>query len=131
MSYESRAYDKPTDFGPEPVVVLVVTGTHDVSRLIGLFARGNSEQIEVGKKLSRKVRAHNGGRAALALLSRHGGPDFTREQIGCRPEHPCETCLDAALGVAGDGDDCLGLFVPYDVEAAVRLAMELREDGAS
>src|SRR5690348_5314843 len=34
MAYESRAYDN--EHG-DPVVVLVVTGTHDVSRLVNLF----------------------------------------------------------------------------------------------
>lgn len=81
MSYETRAYDKPNDSGfpPDPVVVLVVTGTHDVSRLINLFSRGLIEQIQVGEKIQRQVRRHNGGRAALELLRAHGGPDFTTE----------------------------------------------------
>lgn len=83
MSYESRAYDKPGDaFGPEPVVVLVVTGTHDVSRLVNLFAGGQPviEQLQVGEQIRRQVKRHNGGRAALELLRAHGGPDFTDEQ---------------------------------------------------
>lgn len=79
--YESRAYDKTTDdgFGPDPVVVLVVTGTHDVSRLVNLFAGGQPviEQISVGQQILRQVKRHNGCRAALELLRRHGGPDFT------------------------------------------------------
>lgn len=84
MSYESRAYDKPntgTGFGPDPVVVLVVEGTHDVSRLINLFAGGSPliEQLAVGKRIRDQVRRHNAGRAALELLAKHGGPDFTTE----------------------------------------------------
>ena len=85
MSYESRAYDKPVPdedvFGPEPVVVLVVTGTHDVSRLINLFAGSSPviEQLSVGERIRAQVRRHNGGLAALALLRQHGGPDFTQE----------------------------------------------------
>lgn len=77
--YESRAYDKPnTDgFGPDPVVVLVVTGTHDVSRLVHLLSRGLIEHLEVAKRVLRQVKRHNGGRAALELLRAHGGPDFT------------------------------------------------------
>lgn len=81
--YESRAYDKPGDaFGPEPVVVLVVTGTHDVSRLVNLFAGGQPvvEQLQVGKRIREQVKRHNGGQAALKLLRDHGGPDFTDEQ---------------------------------------------------
>lgn len=81
MSYESRAYDKPnTDgFPPDPVVVLVVEGTHDVSRLIGLLASGQPliEQQKLAKYILRQVRRHNAGRAALELLAKHGGPDFT------------------------------------------------------
>ena len=81
--YESRAYDKPGDaFGPEPVVVLVVTGNHDVSRLVNLFAGGQPviEQLEVGEQIRRQVKRHNGGRAALELLRAHGGPDFTEQE---------------------------------------------------
>lgn len=83
MSYESRAYDNPGDaFGPEPVVVLVVTGTHDVSRLVNLLAGGQPviEQLQVGDRIRKQVKRHNGGRAALKLLRAHGGPDFTDEQ---------------------------------------------------
>jgi hypothetical protein len=76
MSYEMRAYDN--EHG-DPVVVLVATGTHDVSRLVNLFngASPNSEQMSLGDQIKRKVRAHNGGRAALRLLTAHGGPDFS------------------------------------------------------
>jgi DNA-binding NarL/FixJ family response regulator len=79
MSYESRAYDEPArdGFGPDPVVVLVVKGTHDVSRLVNLFAHGTIEQIEVGKRINAQVRRDAGGRAALELLAAHGGPDFS------------------------------------------------------
>jgi hypothetical protein len=78
MSYESRAYDN--EHG-DPVVVLVVTGTHDVSRLANLLNGGspNSEQVGVGRTLLRQVRRHNAGRAALRLLRDHGGPDFTAD----------------------------------------------------
>jgi DNA-binding CsgD family transcriptional regulator len=79
MSYESRAYDEPArdGFGPDPVVVLVVKGTHDVSRLVGLLARGLVEQIEVGRRIQAQVRQDVGCRAALELLAAHGGPDFS------------------------------------------------------
>jgi hypothetical protein len=76
MSFESRAYDN--DHG-DPVVVLVVEGTHDVSRLVNLLMRGNCEQIDLGDTVLRQVRRHNGGRAALQLLAAHGGPDFLRD----------------------------------------------------
>jgi hypothetical protein len=81
MMYESRAYDKVNGdgFGPDPVIVLVVTGTHDVSRFVDLLAGGQplTEQLSLGKRIREQVRRHNGGRAALELLRRHGGPDFT------------------------------------------------------
>lgn len=73
MSYETRAYDN--EHG-DPVVVIVVTGTHDVSRIVHLLSRGPCEHISLSQKLLRQVRRHNGGRAALKLLAAHGGPDF-------------------------------------------------------
>lgn len=100
MSYESRAYDEPSDFGPEPVVVLVVTGTHDVSRLVHLFSRGLIEHVSVGKRMQRQVRRHNGGRAALKLLRDHGGPDFTAEPDGAELEQQraqTRAAIDAVL----------------------------------
>ncbi|WP_116201311.1 hypothetical protein [Amycolatopsis circi] len=82
--YESRAYDRPTEFGPEPVVVLVVSGTHDVSRLAHLFNGGSPlcEHIEVGGKLTAQIARHNGGRAALKLLAHHGGPHLLERLDG-------------------------------------------------
>lgn len=82
MSYESRAYDERHPDGSDtPVVVLVVKGTHDVSRLVGLFAGGSPlvEQLEVGKRIRQQVKSHSRGRAALELLAAHGGPDFATE----------------------------------------------------
>ncbi len=78
--YESRAYDKDTGegFGPDPVVVLVVTGTHDVSRFVNLLNGGQPviEQLAMGRHVAAQVNRHNGGRAALKLLADHGGPDL-------------------------------------------------------
>ena len=83
MSYEVRAYDKPNNdgFPPDPVVVLVATGTHDVSRLVNLFTSGcpTIEQIRLAQQIRGKVLRHNGGRAALRLLAEHGGPDFAED----------------------------------------------------
>lgn len=76
MSVESRTYDNPHG---DPVVVLVATGTHDVSRLINALSRGNCEQVEIADRLTRQLRRHSTGRAALSLLAAHGGPDFTEE----------------------------------------------------
>jgi hypothetical protein len=76
MSYETRAYDN--EHG-NPVVVLVATGTHDVSRLVNLLAGSRMalcEHISLSRLLLRQVQRHNGGRAALALLKAHGGPDL-------------------------------------------------------
>lgn len=76
MSIESRAYD---DVHGDPVVVLVVAGTHDVSRLVNLLSTGTCEQVGVASQVLRQVKRHNGGRAALTLLARHGGPDFMHD----------------------------------------------------
>jgi hypothetical protein len=73
MSYETRAYDNQHG---NPVVVLVATGTHDVSRLVNLLNSGNCEQVSLSGTVLRQVRRHNGGRAALSLLAAHGGPDL-------------------------------------------------------
>lgn len=77
MSYETRAYDN--EHG-NPVVVLVATGTHDVSRLVNLLSSGNCEQVGLGQRVLRQVRRHSGGRAALQLLAAHG-PDFLHEPV--------------------------------------------------
>ncbi|WP_328465468.1 hypothetical protein OHA21_43665 [Actinoplanes sp. NBC_00393] len=82
MSYETRAYDNKHG---NPVVVLVATGTHDVSRLVALLKSGNCEQVDLGAKVLRQVRNHNGGRAALQLLAAHGGPDFLHEPVAPHP----------------------------------------------
>ncbi len=78
MAYKTRAY---TDEHGDPVVVLVVTGTHDVGRLAGLFcgAQVLVEQLQTGEAMRRQARRHASGRAALELLKAHGGPDFTDE----------------------------------------------------
>lgn len=81
MSYETRAYDN--EYG-QPVVVLVTTGTHDVSRLINLLAGSRMalcEHMTVSQTLLRQVKRHNGGQAALKLLAAHGGPDLTKAPI--------------------------------------------------
>lgn len=87
--YESRAYDNDTfdGFGPVPVVVLVVTGNHDVSRLLHLLNGGQAlcEQLDVGQRLARQVARHNGGREAMKLLAQHGGPDLL-ERLDLNPQ---------------------------------------------
>lgn len=79
--YESAAYDKPNadGFQPDPVVVIVATGTHDVSRLVAILNGGACEQGKLADQVLRQVRRHNGGRAALRLLAAHGGPDLLAE----------------------------------------------------
>lgn len=79
--YETRAYDKTnTDgFGPDPVVVLVATGTHDVSRLLYALKHGTIEQHQLAEQIARQLKRHNGGTAALRLLRDHGGTDFTED----------------------------------------------------
>lgn len=76
MSFESRTYDNQHG---DPIVVMVVTGTHDVSRVTNLFngASPLTEHLIWGQALRRQLNRHNAGRAALSLLKKHGGPDFT------------------------------------------------------
>lgn len=45
MSYEYRTYD---DDNGDPVVVLVASGTHDVSRVVQALTHGNCEQMSIG-----------------------------------------------------------------------------------
>lgn len=97
VSVETRAYDKPNDdgFPPDPVVVLVATGTTDVSRLVNALARGNSEQIRLAERISRQLRRHNAGRAALSLLKAHGGADFTEKESPGNPYASLAETADA------------------------------------
>lgn len=75
---ESRTYDNTWG---QPVVVLVATGSDDVSRLVHTLkgAPPVVEQLIVGERVVRQLRRHNTGRAALELLAQHGGADFTAE----------------------------------------------------
>lgn len=73
MSYEARTYDN--EHG-DPVVVLVVTGTHDVSRIVHVLAAGNCEQGDLGRSIATRLRRHNRGRDALNLLHSHGGKNL-------------------------------------------------------
>lgn len=82
MSVDMRAYDN--EHG-DPVVVLVTTGTYDVSRLVGLLSSGRCEDHDLAKRVRAAVKRHNGGRAALRLLRDHGGADFTDPA----PEYLC------------------------------------------
>lgn len=82
--YESRTYDNEH---AEPVVVLVTTGQHDVSRLVH-FLNGapiTCEQLDVAQLVVRQLKQHNKGRAALELLKAHGGSDFTDQQSPTDP----------------------------------------------
>ena len=65
MSVDMRAYDN--EHG-DPVVVLVTTGTYDVSRLVALLSGGRCEDQDTARRLREMVRRGNGGRAALRLL---------------------------------------------------------------
>lgn len=112
MSYQSRAYDN--EHG-DPVVALVATGTHDVSRLVNLLngATPNSEQRELAATVLRQVRRHNAGRAALRLLRDHGGPDFTDESATSEHFDP-----DDAKAYRFLADKVIEWFNPPDGEEA-------------
>lgn len=73
--FETRAYD---DEQAGPVVVLVVTGAHDVSRLANLLAGSCPliEHLQLSRQVLRQVRRRDGGRSAMELLAKHGGPDL-------------------------------------------------------
>lgn len=73
MTTDLRVYDN--EHG-DPVVVMVTTGTFDVSRLAGLMAQGRCEDGGRAKAINRALSRHNGGRSALKLLAEHGGPDL-------------------------------------------------------
>lgn len=80
MAYEWAT--KTTDSGvgihwDDPVVVLVVTGTHDVSRIVQCLRHGNSEQAALGTKIAKSLQRNTTGQRALELLRRHGGEDLT------------------------------------------------------
>ena len=99
MSVEMRAYDN--EHG-DPVVVLVTTGTYDVSRLVGLLSSGRCEDHDLAKRVRAAVKRHNGGRAALRLLRDHGGADFTDPALA-RAAHAA-TCSAIA---------CRDIFPPH------------------
>lgn len=119
MSVETRAYDKPNDdgFPPDPVVVLVATGTTDVSRLVQALSRGNSEQIKQAEHIARQLRRHNAGRAALSLLKQHGGTDFTNTRPAAAPANLAGFFMSQDEGGypelrhAKDNNDAVGVFV--------------------
>lgn len=104
MSYTSRCYEKVDGMlGPPhetaPVVVLVVEGHHDVSRLVQALNRGTCEQVGVGEKIVRQLKRRNSGRDALLLLKRHGGMDFTEDDA----EDPVLAQRDALLELVRAG----------------------------
>lgn len=79
MSVDLRVYDN--EHG-DPVVVMVTTGTFDVSRLAALMAQGRCEDLGRSRAISRALSRHNGGTAALRLLAAHGGPDLLQAVAG-------------------------------------------------
>ena len=79
MATDLRVYDN--EHG-DPVVVMVTTGTFDVSRLAGLLKSGRCEDHALADALIAAYKRHNGGRAALRLLAAHGGPDLLERASG-------------------------------------------------
>lgn len=76
MSTEIRVYDQAPG---DPVVVMVTSGTYDVSRLALLLHKGRCEESARADYIRRALKRHSGGRAALALLRDHGGPDLLED----------------------------------------------------
>jgi hypothetical protein len=97
MSFESRAFDDETG---RPVVVLVATGSHSVSRLVAALRTGSTEQMMLAGRLVDQVKRHSGGREALRLLAAHGDPDLLAEEaeaawhvVRCfTGRHPIDNC---------------------------------------
>jgi hypothetical protein len=84
MATDLRVYDNQHG---DPVVVMVTTGTFDVSRLVGLMEKGRCEDGARARAILRALRRHNGGRGALRLLAAHGGPDLL-EPVQPETENP-------------------------------------------
>lgn len=78
MTIKTGAYDGADG---QPVIVIVVTGEHDVSRMMHLMHRGVPSACLslAAAKLRLQIKRHNGGQRALHLLARHGGPDLLTE----------------------------------------------------
>lgn len=130
MGYETRAYDN--EHG-EPVVVMVVTGTHDVSRLVHrmMGSVATVEQLEVGEKVLRQVRRHNGGLAALKLLKAHGGRDFTSTPIRFTATGFGVTTVDATGEKTLNVDTEVGrVHIDLGTEFAEPMALLLIDDPA-
>lgn len=79
MATEVRVYDMEDG---HPCVVMVTSGTHDVSRLANLLHSGRCEDQTTATYIRKTLSRHRGGRAALKLLRDHGGPDLV---VGTAP----------------------------------------------
>lgn len=66
------------DWLHDPVVVVVASGAHDVSRLVRALRQGTVEQSRLGIQIAESLGRDTVGRKALTLLQRHGGEDLTR-----------------------------------------------------
>lgn len=73
MAYDTQAYE---NHHGDPVVVMVVTGEHDVSRLVNLLSGGLCEHMPIRDHIVRQLHRRARGRDALKLLKAHGGPDL-------------------------------------------------------
>lgn len=73
MTTEVRVYDMEDG---HPCVVMVTSGTHDVSRLANLLTSGRCEDQATADYIRKTLNRHRGGRSALKLLKDHGGPDL-------------------------------------------------------
>jgi hypothetical protein len=60
----------------DPFVVVVATGTHDISRLLGQFTQSTCEWGEAARRLRKQARGTANTRRAMRLLQEHGGPSF-------------------------------------------------------
>lgn len=75
-----------------PELRVTVDGCHDVGRLAATLASGNCEHGDAARRIGRDLNRTADGRAVIAYLVGHGGPDLAPP--------PCDPCT------AGEHDDC-------------------------
>lgn len=100
MSYDHRTEMLYEQHGGAqyPRLVIRVDGCHDVGRMLANLARGNCEHGELAREIARDLNRSEPGRATLAYLVSHGGPDLT--------PGPCDPCAE------GDHEGCWSILSP-------------------
>lgn len=118
MSTEVRVYDMEDG---HPCVVMVTSGTHDVSRLANLLASGRCEDQNTADYIRKTLSRHRGGRAALKLLKDHGGPDLLVDTSRDEYEYGVKYATEFTT-------DVMYVWLPTEAEAR-RVAANLASHG--